>query len=107
MRAGLLDKLIGFRAAERTTDAFGARRTEWESVLTGVPARVSYGRMGFGTQQGEQVYSSAVWFTIRYNGKVSEYQRVSWDGRLYRITGIERYPGRGEMRIQAELMTQD
>lgn len=107
MRAGLLNKLIGFRAAVRTTDAFGAQKTSWESVLAGVPARVTYGRAGFGTQEGEQVYNSVVVFVIRYNSKVSEYQRVSWDGRLYRITGIERYPERGEMRIQTELITQN
>lgn len=108
MRAGLLDKLISFRRPVRSSDGYGSSPTsKWEAVAENVPARVSYGRGSLGVQEGETVYRRALVFTIRYNGAVGEYQRISWEGRLYRITAIERYPQRGEMRIEAELVTQE
>ena len=66
---------------------------------------VSYCSSGFGVQNGEAVYKSQVTFSLRYTDSVREYSRIEWDGRMYRITGIERYRRLGEMKVIGELIS--
>lgn len=107
MRAGLLTQTIDILRSGRVKDKFGATPATWTAVATGLHARVTYGQGSLGVSQAEQVYSQAVTFQTRYTTAVTEYDRVRWQGRLYRITAIERYPERGELRIMAGLVTQD
>lgn len=107
MRAGLLNKQITLLELKTTTDGYGASVSEWTPLEGKRYARVTYGASGFGTRDGEAVYKQVVSFQMRYTDAAREYMRIEWDGRQYRITGIERYPERGEMKIQAELVTQD
>lgn len=107
MRAGLLTQTVDILRSERVKDKFGATAATWTAVATGLHARVTYGQGSLGVSQGEQVYRQTVTFQTRYTTAVTEYDRLRWQDRLYRITAIERYPERGELRLTAELITQD
>lgn len=107
MRAGLLNKQITLLERKTTTDGYGASVSEWSPLEGKRWARVTYGASGFGEKDGEAVYKQVVSFQMRYSDSVKEYMRVLWDGRQYRITGIERYPERGEMKIQGELISEE
>ena len=106
MRAGLLNKEITLLERKTASDAYGATNSSWEACSKRW-ARVTYGASGFGEKDGEAVYKQVVSFQMRYSDSVKEYMRVLWDGRQYRITGIERYPERGEMKIQGELISEE
>lgn len=104
MRAGLMNERVAIWSPEKKTDGYGASKTTWKK--TGLRyARVSYGSSGFGVQNGEAVYKSQVTFSLRYTDSVREYSRIEWDGRMYRITGIERYRRLGEMKVIGELIS--
>lgn len=107
MRAGLLNELIDVVRRTTATDKFGAVVETWADALTGLHASVSYNQSGFGVSQGEAVYTQVVTFRIRYNDGVQEYDRIRWQGRLYRLQAIDRYRHDGYMLLKCELITQD
>lgn len=108
MRAGLLDQRIDIlRGTKADTKLGTSTKTTWNTVKEGVSASVTYGQSGFGVADGEAVYKQQVTFLVRYTPDIREYDRISWGGRLYRITGIQRRQRTGRMDVITELLTQD
>lgn len=107
MQAGLLRERIDVLRKAVATDKFGASVPTWSIVLSGIHARELKTQGGLTVNGGELVYQSVHTFQIRYNEGVTEYDRVRWQDRLYRILDITRLKSQGEMRLKCELITQD
>lgn len=107
MRAGLLTQKIAIWKGETTVTGTGAKRSSWVNVFgegKSLNARVTYGHQNMARKDGNFVLTSAITFTMRYYSTVNEYMRVYWDGRKYRINAIRRFPERGEMQIDGDLI---
>lgn len=107
MRAGLLNEVLKILKKVTHYDSYGSGVASWEPACGTIYASVSYGNSGFAVNDGESVYSQVVTFKMRYTDEVTEYCRIEWQGRLYRVIGIDRYRSRGEMQVKAELITED
>lgn len=105
MRAGLLTKKVEIYKATQTVTKTGARKGEWKSLFNGsIHARVTYGQQKMAAKDGNFVLTSAITFVTRYYAEINEYMRVYWEDRKYRIMAIRRFPERGEMQIDGELI---
>lgn len=107
MRAGLLTKTIEIYKAEKAVGKTGARVSSWGNFFgegRQLHARVTYGQQKMAAKNGNFVLTSDITFTVRYYSGINEYMRVYWEGRKYRITAIRRFPERGEMQIDGELI---
>lgn len=107
MRAGLLTKKIEIYKAEKTVSKTGSKVSTWGNLFGDgkqIHARATYGQQKMAAKNGNFVLTSDITFTIRYYSAINEYMRVYWEGRKYRITAIRRYPERGEMQIDGELI---
>lgn len=93
-----------FRAT-KSTDKFGAVTTSWAEMRACVPCSVTYSKSGFAEVNGEAVYTSALTFWFRWGTDITEYDRIKWQGSTYRLTAIERYRRKGEIRCVGELLT--
>lgn len=105
MRAGLLSERCDILRATKNTDKFGAVATDWSVVRRCVPCSVTYAKSGFAVVNGEAVYTNVLTFWFRWGTDVTEYDRFKWQGSYYRMTAIERYRRKGEIRCVCELLT--
>lgn len=105
MRSGLLNERCSILRATKTTDDFGAVKTVWSTVSECVPCSVTYSKSGFAEVSGEAVYTSVLTFWYRWGNDIQEYDRIVWEGDTYRMTAIERYRRKGEIRCVCELLT--
>jgi SPP1 family predicted phage head-tail adaptor len=106
MRAGLLNKIISVYKPVQTIGDYGDRSTSWECVVDKVRCAVKSNGQNLNTENGEIVYQYSLTFSLRYNSSISEYMRIYWEDRKYRITGIQRNPEYGELTINAELINE-
>lgn len=107
MRAGLLTQKIAIWKGETTVSGTGAKISTWVNAFGEgkcLHARVTYKNQNMVRKNGNFVLTSEITFTMRYYHTVNEYMRVLWDGRKYRITAIRRFPERGEMQIDGDLL---
>lgn len=107
MRAGLMRDTISVWKSVQTTGKTGAKKSAWKNCLGDgrtVHARVTYGRQQMTDKEGNFVLASTIIFNIRYLEGLTEYMRIYWQERKYRINAIRRYRERGEMQIDAELI---
>lgn len=107
MRAGLLTQKIAIWKGETSVTGTGASRSSWVNAFgedKSLNARVTYNRQNMAQKNGNFVLTSAITFTMRYYSNVNEYMRICWQGRKYRIVAIRRFPERGEMQIDGDLI---
>lgn len=102
---GQLNKIINVLSPKWGEDDFGGTPVSWEKAATGIHASVQQGKGGFSVSNGEAVYTMGVTFQMRWNNAVTEYCRIEWEGRLYRIIRIERHREWNELKVDAELIT--
>lgn len=105
--SGDLTELITVLRPIREKDGFGSLATTWDESCCGMHAKVDYGSGGFSVVDGEAVYTASVTFETRWTTQITEYCRIRWEGRLYRIVRIERYRKWNRLRVECELLTQD
>lgn len=90
-----------------TVGKTGSKKSSWSNLFGNgsyLWSRVNYNSQRMTARNGNYVLTSSVTFTIRYYPDITEYNRVKWEDRQYRINSIERYPERNEMRINADLI---
>lgn len=107
MRAGLLTKRIQVFKSGLSKGRTGAQRTSWENLFGEgkyLHARIIYGKQGMKAVNGNFVLTSDITFDIRYHSQITEYNRIYWEGRWYGINAIRRYPERGEMQLDGQLI---
>lgn len=101
-----MNHIIDIMQAERKETKTGSGVSTWCVLHKGVRARVDYRTQSMTQKNGNYVLTSSLVFAVRYKSDVTEYNRIVWQGRKYRITQIRRYPerGSGEMEIYADLI---
>lgn len=106
MRAGKMNHIIDIMQATRKETRTGSGISTWTVLHKGVRARTDYRTQSMTHKNGNYVLTSSLVFTMRYKPDVTEYNRIVWEKRKYRITQIRRFPerGAGEMEIYAELI---
>lgn len=103
----LIQNAIWFvpRKFSKTTSA--AALAVWELFFgddKSLNARTTYNNQQMKAQNGNFVLTSDITFDIRYYPQINEYNRICWEERMYTITAIRRFPERGEMQIDAQLL---
>lgn len=102
-----MNKTISIWKSTQTVSKTGARKSTWANALgdgVTVHARVTYGRQQMQDKDGNYVLTSSVTFSVRYIPSMNEYMRIQWEDRKYRVKAIQRFPERGEMQIEGELI---
>lgn len=105
MQAGLLDTRVDYLGRKTETSRSGSSRVTWEEAAPGIPCSVDSKQSGLTVEDGNTAYHEVLTFHMRYNDIVKEYGRLRWDGRLYRISAIDRTRRMyGELKVQCELI---
>lgn len=107
MRAGLLTKKIQVFKSTKVQGRTGASKETWTNLFgddKSLNARTTYNNQQMKARNGNFVLTSDITFDIRYYPQINEYNRICWEERMYTITAIRRFPERGEMQIDAQLL---
>lgn len=102
MRAGKLDRIILIQSRTDNVDAVGQPVPTWGTFQANVPAGFDQARgREFFTAQALTVVEAAM-FTIRYLPGLIAGHRISYDGKIWDIAGVEQVYGRQrEMHVFA------
>ena len=105
MRAGLLRYMITIQRPVSTKTESGATSVTWTDVLT-TRARVEHTSGSFITQNDELFHSYSKTFTIRVYHDIQDTDRISFDGKLYRILSIDKDIFEQQTIINTELINE-
>lgn len=89
MIAGTLNEVISIYSPVITRDEFGNQKTEYTKRKE-TRAKVSHGGGSREVSNDEVVYLYNKEFTVRYYVEVSDFDRILWNGKFYRIVSIDK-----------------
>lgn len=88
MRAGLLNKIVEIYEPEITVNSVGEQSTTYQLKST-IRARVVHGSGSRSVENDEVVYPYTKNIQVRIYQDITDFDRVKYDGKLYRILSIE------------------
>ena len=103
MRAGLLTEQIDILSPEITTNPFGEESTEWK-IAYSTRARIMHDSGSRDTVNGEVFYQYIKTFVVRYYVTVNDFDRIKWNGKIYRVLDIEPDKVQQQLTIKTELI---
>ena len=104
MRAGNLDRVIVIERATTALDTFGVPRSTWSAVVTMRAQLVEANADEFIRQGVGQLTERTVLFRTRFLDGVTVADRVTYDGRIYNVTGIKEIGRRNGLEIRARAL---
>jgi len=106
MRAGVMRHIIAIERPAVVRDRFGANTKTWETVTDCLHTDVRERSTGIEIENGDLTFGYTVDFIVRYTSQIDERMRISWDGRYYRIKGIDRDALRRQLVIHTEIINE-
>jgi len=87
MRLGRLDRRITIQGATTTTNDLGQKKETWTTIAE-VWAKIDQ-RPGKDSEKSEsRFFSRPVTFVVRFRDDIGPDDRVSFDGKIYRIESV-------------------
>lgn len=105
MRAGTLTETITVLNPKVDINDVGEQITEYKEVYT-TKANVTHSTGNRNVENTEVVYNYSKTFRTRYYLKISEFDRILWNNKQYRILSIEPNKQYQELIITAELINE-
>lgn len=103
MQSGLLTDIISFLQSESERDALGGTSEKWVKAFD-KRARVQFKSGARKEINSEVLNTSVITITIRYCKEVDEKMRISYEGRGYTISSINRDRRQQTTVIEAEVI---
>ena len=104
MRSGLLTDIIYIDKPFIEKSETGAEITKYKRVIK-CRSHVTNRGGSVTNENGDVFYSKSIVFEIRqFYKEVNENYRITWNGRHYNITYIERLKSNQSIRLEAELI---
>lgn len=103
MQAGLLTDIVTFLRSESTRDVMGGTCERWVKAFD-KRARVQFKSGARKEVNSEVLNTSVITITIRYCKEISEKMRISYEGREYTISSINRDRKQQATVIEAEVI---
>ena len=102
-QAGLFNELIGVHRLVQSTNEYNEQIDTYEKSYD-TRARILH-RNGSRTNDGEEIYYAYTkTFIVRLYVPVSEFDRIKYDGKLYRILSIDKNKKLQQITIETELI---
>ncbi len=105
MRAGLLKETIGVLIPASVVDAYRSKTTVYKEEYT-TRARVQTPGSSRSVDNMEIFFGASAIITIRIYHTILPTYRLRWQGRDYRIVGIDPDREKQEQRIRVELINE-
>ena len=105
MQAGELNEIIYWESPDRKKNEYGEVKELW-IFRAKTRSKVVQNGQNRTTENDEVVFNTSVQFIIRIYHKVEPTDRIVWEGKRYRITGIERQKPEQRQIINAELINE-
>lgn len=105
MIAGRLTETIVIARSSTSKNEFGATSNTWEDIIT-TKASVTQNTGNTAVVNNEIFTSYLVEFGIRSYHKVNEFDRVKWNGNIYRIESIVRDRRKNHITIISSLINE-
>lgn len=102
MQAGTLNKIVEIYQPSINTDEYGNQNTSYVLKYT-TRAAVSHNSGSRTTTNNEVVYSYDKEFRMRRYVPIEDYDRIFYDGKYWRVLGIEHDNERQQIIVQTEL----
>lgn len=103
MRAGLLTEQIDILESSLIRNAYGEEETQW-SIKQTTKARLMHKGGNRTLSNDEVAYQYTKTFQVRHYIMVNEYDRIQWNGKIYRILDIEPDKQQMLLTINVELV---
>jgi SPP1 family predicted phage head-tail adaptor len=103
MRAGLLTEQIDIIESVLTVNDFGEETEEWVTKYS-TRARLVHNGGNRLLVNNEVTYSNIKTFQVRYYVPVDDFDRIRWEGKVYRILNIEPNKAQQNKTIKTELV---
>lgn len=103
MRAGLLTEQIEILSPEITKNSFGEESTEWKLSYR-TRARVLHDSGNRATVNDEIFYQYIKTFIVRLYTPISNFDRIRWNDKIYRVLDIEPDKALQQLTIKTELV---
>ena len=88
MRAGLLKETISIYRNEFTKNEYGEETEGWRLVTT-TRAGLRHDSGTRAVEDGAIVYTAIKTFQVYYYVDVDDFDRIEWNGKMYRILNID------------------
>lgn len=105
MRAGLLKEQITIWHATIEVNEFGEETTVWDQSYH-TRARLQHNGGNRTNENDEIVYTSVKNFDIRWYVPISDFDRIEWNGHMYRILDITPDQDDRKQTVKCELINE-